>query len=140
MGEAVKNQTYTSGTPTCVKNQPEVMKILKQHDATFEGEPGVICYQRGHKKRNGKMCWHRGRKSDSPRCLWYSDDEEVSQRPGMLEQVKTLFSRKQTALLETKEKPTPSESQEQLALLFRRHRQDIGRTLSRGLGKYPSAL
>jgi hypothetical protein len=115
MGETVKNQAYASGTPICVKDQPEVMKILKQHGATLEGEPGDICYQRGHKKRNGKMCWHRGGKSNSPRCLWYFDGEEAPQRPGMLEQVKTLFSRERAAPLRTKEKATPSESREQLA-------------------------
>jgi hypothetical protein len=108
MGGNVKNH------PEKIKILKEVIKILKQHGATLEEEPGDICYRRGHKKRNGKMCWHRGGKSDSPRCLWYYE-EEASKRPGMLEQVKTLLSRKHPVTLKSEGKPAPSESREQLA-------------------------
>jgi hypothetical protein len=101
------------------ENRPEItkiMKILKQHGATFEEEPGSICYQRGHKKRSGKLCWHKSGKSN-PRCSWFFDDREDQQKPGVLEQVKNLLSREQPGSSKSEEKTAPSESQERLAPL-----------------------
>jgi hypothetical protein len=42
-----------------INNKSEVMKILEKHGATFEGDSGSICHQRGHKKPNDQVCWHK---------------------------------------------------------------------------------
>jgi hypothetical protein len=49
-------------------NRAEVIKILKEHGATREGEG--TCYQKSHRLLTGKLCWHRGGEPESPRCSW----------------------------------------------------------------------
>lgn len=84
----------------------EVMRILQQHGATMEGEPGSIVYQRSHKKRNGKACWH---KNDPVNCPDY-----VHEKLSVVEHAKRLLGWKPSGPPGDKAKPPGSESQEKL--------------------------
>jgi hypothetical protein len=56
-------------------NRAEVIKILKEHGATLEGEG--TCYQKSHRWLTGKLCWHREGESESPRCSWLANAVET---------------------------------------------------------------
>jgi hypothetical protein len=56
-------------------DRAEVIKILKEHGATLEGEG--TCYQKSHRLLTGKLCWHRGGEPESPRCSWSANAVET---------------------------------------------------------------
>jgi hypothetical protein len=56
-------------------NRAEVIKILKEHGATLEGEG--TCYQTSHRLLTGKLCWHRGGEPESPGCSWSANAVET---------------------------------------------------------------
>ncbi|KAH8709977.1 hypothetical protein GQ44DRAFT_714896 [Phaeosphaeriaceae sp. PMI808] len=68
-------------------NKTEIIKILKDHGATLEGEG--VCYQRSHRRRNGTVCWHKGGGLKS-QCSWSADRSEDSK--GLFVWIRNLFA------------------------------------------------
>lgn len=56
-------------------DRAEVIKILKEHGATLEGEG--TCYQKSQRLLTGKLCWHRGGEPEPPRCSWSANAVET---------------------------------------------------------------
>jgi hypothetical protein len=77
-----------TGSVSKSAEREEVIKILKEHGATLEGEG--VCYQKSHRLWNGRNCWHWGGKSNSTRCSWSED--KWSRPKGILEHLYNLFS------------------------------------------------
>jgi hypothetical protein len=74
--------------PPDTKNKAEVMKLLKDHGATMEGEKGSYIYQKSHRLWNGKLCWHRDGEPNLPQCSW---SEEWDKTKGPLERIGNFF-------------------------------------------------